>query len=323
MPERPYHWAGQSVAGILERMEYTGCTCNFKIYSKSYKLKQRIPNSPEDMFILPDTQDAIVSQAQWDRVQELRKNKRRPAKAERQGFFSGLLFCPDCGNKLHFATCKSFEGKQDHYVCSSYKSGRGICSAHYIREDVLREMVLERIRAVNEYIRNDVEGFQEEWLHCRRADQEQSIRDDKKRVEQAKKRLADLDIIISRLYEDFVLGNLNQERYRKMSADYEAEQERLKLEIEVTEEWVEQQNEMNDGLDAFIALTKKYVDVTELTPMIVNEYIKRIEVFAPDKSSGKRRQKIKIYFNFVDEVDIPVFSEPSIAESTYGRRKTA
>ena len=108
-----------------------------------------------------------------------------------------------------------------------------------------------------------------------------------------------------------------------MSADYEAEQERLKLEIEVTEAWVEQQNEMNDGLDAFIALTKKYVDVTELTPMIVNEYIKRIEVFAPDKSSGKRRQKIKIYFNFVDEVDIPVFSEPSIAESTYGRRKTA
>ena len=158
MPERPYHWAGQPVAGILERMEYTGCTCNFKTYSKSYK------------------------------------------------------------------------------------------------------------------------------LHCRRAD---------------------------------------QERYRKMSADYEAEQERLKLEIEVTEEWVEQQNEMNDGLDAFIALTKKYVDVTELTPTIVNEYIKKIEVFAPDKSSGKRRQKIKIYFNFVDEVDIPVFSEPSIAESTYGRRKTA
>ena len=79
-----------------------------------------------------------------------------------------------------------------------------------------------------------------------------------------------------------------------MSADYEAEQERLKLEIEVTEEWVEQQNEMNDGLDAFIALTKKYVDVTELTPTIVNEYIKKIEVFAPDKSSGKRRHRINL-----------------------------
>ena len=118
-----------------------------------------------------------MSQAQWDRVQELRKNKRRPAKAERQGLFSGLLYCADCGGKLHFATCKSFEGKQDHYVCSKYKSGRGDCSAHYIREDVLRELVLERIQAVNEYIRDDVEGFQEEWLHYRRADQERDIRD--------------------------------------------------------------------------------------------------------------------------------------------------
>ena len=168
MPERPYHWAGQSVAGILERMEYTGCTCNFKIYSKSYKLKQRIPNSPEDMFILPDTQDAIVSQAQWDRVQE-----------------------------------------------------------------------------------------------------------------------------------------------------------RLKLEIEVTEEWLETQETMSADVDAFVALTQKYVDVQKLTPTIVNEYIKKIEVFPPDKSSGKRVQKVKIYFNFVDDVEIPVISEPVVAKSTPGRRNTA
>ena len=115
MPERPYHWGNQSIVAILERQEYTGCTCNFKTYSKSYKLKKRIPNEPEDMFYLPDTQEAIVSQAQFDRVQELRKNKRRPVKAERQGLFSGLLFCADCGSKLHFATSKRFEGKQDRY----------------------------------------------------------------------------------------------------------------------------------------------------------------------------------------------------------------
>ena len=323
MPERPYHWGNQSIVAILERQEYTGCTCNFKTYSKSYKLKKRIPNEPEDMFYLPDTQEAIVSQAQFDRVQELRKNKRRPVKAERQGLFSGLLFCADCGSKLHFATSKRFEGKQDCYVCCHYKSNRGTCTAHYIREDVLREIVLERIRAVNEYIRDDVDAFQEEWLQCRRTDQERSIRDDKKKVEQAKKRLFDLDVIISWLYEDYVLGNLSQDRYKKMSSDYEAEQERLKLEIEVIEEWVEQREEMNDGLDAFIVLTQKYVDVEELTQTIVNEYIKKIVVYAPDKSSGKRTQKVKIYFNFVDDVDIPIFFEPITTETTYGPRKTA
>jgi len=321
LPKNPYGWKDQSIVGILERQEYTGCTCNFKTYSKSYKLKKRIPNNPEDMFIVPDTQEAIVSQAQWDRVQELRKNKRRPAKAERQGLFSGLLYCADCGGKLHFATCKSFEGKQDHYVCSKYKSGRGDCSAHYIREDVLRELVLERIQAVNEYIRDDVEGFQEEWLHYRRADQERDIREDQKRVEQARKRLANLDVVMSRLYEDYALGEISKEKYKKMTADYEAEQERLKLEIETTEEWVEQRQAMGDDLDAFIALTKKYVDVTELTQTIVNEYIKKIIVFAPDKSSGKRTQKVKIYFNFVDDVEIPVISETITTENNLWTQK--
>ena len=142
-------------------------------------------------------------------------------------------------------------------------------------------------------------------------------------MEQAKKRLANLDVVMSRLYEDYALGEISKEKYKKMTSDYEAEQERLKLEIEVIEEWVEQREEMNDGLDAFIALTQKYVDVEELTQTIVNEYIKKIIVYAPDKSSGKRKQKVKIFFNFVDDVDIPVISEPIITQTTYEHRKTA
>lgn len=76
-------------------------------------------------------------------------------------------------------------------------------------------------------------------------------------------------------------------------------------------------------LDAFIALTQKYVDVIELTPTIVNEYIKKVLVYTPDKSSGKRGQKVKIFFDFVDEIDIPALSEEIVTETTYKRRKTA
>ncbi|MEY8404961.1 recombinase family protein [Oscillospiraceae bacterium 44-34] len=323
MPERPCHWVEQSVAGILERMEYTGCICNFKTYSKSYKLKKRIPNAPEDMFILPDTQEAIITQEQWDRVQELRQHKRRMTKAERQGLFSGLVVCADCGSKLHFATCKNFDGKQDHYVCAKYKSGRGTCSAHYIREDVLRDVVLERIRAVTEYIRADVEGFQEDWLMCQREEQEKSIREDKRRLEKAKKRLADIDKLITRIYEDMVLGDLSQERYQKMLEGYEAEQAALNNEVIGLEDWVATREEMEDNVDQFLALLEKYVDIPELTPTIVNEFVKQIIVYAPDKSSGKRTQKVKIVFNFLEEVEVPEISEPVITQTTYGRRKTA
>ena len=323
LPERPCHWIEQSVVNILERMEYTGCTCNFKTHSKSYKLKKRIPNALEDMFILPDTQEAIVPKEQWDRVQELRQHKRRMTKAERQGLFSGLVVCADCGSKLHFATCKNFEGRQDHYVCAKYKSGRGTCSAHYIREDVLRDVVLERIRAVTEYVRANVEGFQEDWLMCRREEQEKSIREDRRRLEKSKKRLADIDKLITRIYEDMVLGSLSQERYQKMLEGYEAEQAALNNEVIGLEDWVATREEMEDNVDQFLALLEKYVDIPELTPTIVNEFIKQIIVYAPDKSSGKRTQKVKIVFNFLEEVEVPEISEPVITETTYGRRKTA
>ena len=218
---------------------------------------------------------------------------------------NGLRLCNDIRRGLHIGGCR-----RRILPFRSFRSGQ-----HFIHTGFSRVL-----QSRFDFRRIKVKKF---LIARGRTDQERSIRDDKKKLEQAKKRLADLDVIISRLYEDYVLGNLNQDRYRKMSADYEAEQERLKLEIEVIEEWVEQREEMNDGLDAFIALTQKYVDVEELTQTIVNEYIKKIVVYAPDKSSGKRKQKVKIFFNFVDDVDIPVISEPIVTQTTYERRKTA
>ena len=108
-----------------------------------------------------------------------------------------------------------------------------------------------------------------------------------------------------------------------MSQSYEEEQKRLKLEIAVTEEWVDQQRELEDNLDAFLALPEKYVDVRELTPAIVNEFIQKILVYAPDKSSGKRQQRVRIFFNFLDEVEILAVLEPIIYERSTKSRKTA
>ena len=184
-------------------------------------------------------------------------------------------------------------------------------------------MVLERIRAVTEYIRADVEGFQEDWLMCRREEQEKSIREDKRRLEKAKKRLGDIDKLITRIYEDMVLGSLSQERYQKMLEGYEAEQASLNNEIIGLDDWVATREEMEDNVDQFLALLEKYVDIPDLTQTIVNEFIKQIIVYAPEKVNGKRTQKVKIVFNFLEEVEVPEISEPVITKTTYGRRKTA
>ena len=300
LPAEPYAWKEASVEDILARMEYNGCTCNFKSYSKSYKLKKRIPNAEADMYIVQGTQEAIVPMEQWKRVQELRKNKRRNTKADHHGLFSGLLFCADCGSKLTFATCCTDSFRHDHYICSHYRSGHGDCTGHYIREDALAEIVLDRIRAVNEFVRVDVEGFEEEWLHCSQKEQERAIRENEKRIAQIRKRLADIDTLQSRIYEDSVLGNLSRERWQKMSRDYDAEQERLQLELEVLAESMEQQQDDVDAVAQFKRLAAKYLDVPELTPTIVNEYIQKIIVHAPEKDRGIRTQRIQIIFNFAD-----------------------
>ena len=224
---------------------------------------------------------------------------------------------------MHFCTCKSYEGKQDHYICSKYKADRGECTAHYIREHVLRAIVLECIWAVTAYVREDAKGFQEEWMQSTRDAQAKSIQQDQRQLAQAKKRLADVDKLMTRLYEDHVLGSLPEERYQKMTAEYEAEQESLRTEIEVLEELIPSQQEATDNYDRFAALVEKYVDIPVLTPTIVNEFIKKILVYAPDKSSSKRKQEIKIIFNFVGQVDIPILTAPILLEGTAQNRKTA
>ena len=306
LPEKPYHWDPKSVAGILERPEYTGCTVNFKTYSKSHKLKKRLHNIPENQRIFPNTQPAIIDEQVFVRVQELRENKRRPAKqAERQGLFSGLLYCADCGSKLHFATGKNMTPQQDCYRCSRYKSNTGDCTMHFIREETLKLFVLQRIFDVTALFFDDAMAFEEaaKKQHFQEAEKEAQKR--KREIAQAEKRIAELDRIFKRIYEDDISGTISHERFLKLSTDYEAEQRELTEQVKTWREVVEIFEQDRSDFDSFAAIVRKYVGIRELTPTIVNEFVKKIIVHAPDKSSGHRRQKIELVWNFIGEVNLP------------------
>ena len=306
LPEKPYHWDPKSVAGILERPEYTGCTVNFKTYSKSHKLKKRLYNVPENQRIFPNTQPAIIDEQVFVRVQELRENKRRPAKqAERQGLFSGLLYCADCGSKLHFATGKNMTPQQDCYRCSRYKSNTGDCTMHFIREETLKLFVLQRIFDVTALFFDDAMAFEEaaKKQHFQEAEKEAQKR--KREIAQAEKRIGELDRIFKRIYEDDISGTISHERFLKLSTDYEAEQRELTEQVKTWREVVEIFEQDRSDFDSFAAIVRKYVGIRELTPTIVNEFVKKIIVHAPDKSSGHRRQKIELVWNFIGEVNLP------------------
>ena len=303
MPDNLYRWDYKSIAGILERPEYTGCTVNFKTYSKSHKLKKRLQNAPENYRIFPNTQPAIIEEQVFERVQELRANKRRPTKTGRQGLFSGLLYCADCGEKLYFCTTNSFTPKQEHYVCSNYKSNTGTCSAHFIREETLKLFVLQRIFDVTAMFFDDIQSFQNMVYQQRFEEAEKAVKWQKKELEQARKRIAELDRIFKRIYEDDINGTISHERFLKLSAEYEAEQKELTEFVKLEQAAVDTYEQDRTDFDSFAAVIRKYVGIRELTPTIVNEFVKKIIVHAPDKSSGHRRQKIEIVWNFIGELE--------------------
>jgi len=152
-PANPYVWCSSAIVGILENRQYTGCAVNFKSTTVSYKVHKIIHNAVEDYQIIPNMQEPIISEDVWLRVQELRKNRRRPTATGRTSLFSGLVFCPDCGAKLHFAAAKSITRNQEHFRCSNYKSGRGTCTIHYIRDVVLEKIVLEAISDLADFVK--------------------------------------------------------------------------------------------------------------------------------------------------------------------------
>ena len=165
MPEHLYQWCAKSVSGILERREYTGCTVNFKTYTKSLKFKKRLQNPKENQRIFEGTQPAIIEHGQWERVQILRENKRRPTKTGKTSMFSGLVRCADCGAKLYYCTSNSYkDDSQDHFVCSNYKSNTGSCRIHYIREITLYKRVLECIQQTLTYVQLFNDDFTQEML---------------------------------------------------------------------------------------------------------------------------------------------------------------
>lgn len=301
LPHEPYRWSEQSVIHILEEMDYIGCTVNFKTYTKSYKLKKRLENPKENWAIFYDTQEPIVSKEQWERVQELRKNKRRNTKTNKQGLFSGLIFCADCGSKLHFATCKRFDSTQDHYRCSQYKGNTGSCTVHFIREETLKKIVLNQIFQITAMMYDNADEFFNLVARQQLDEQEKEIRNKKKQMAKIQKRIVELDKIFKRIYEDDITGAISHERFLKLSAEYETEQKDLQKQVDKFQKETAEFDRQQIDFNQFRHIVQKYVGITELTPTIVNEFVRKIIVHAPDKSSGHRVQKIQIIFNFIGE----------------------
>lgn len=308
-PEDPFVWNADTVARILDNRQYTGCAVNFKSTTVSYKVHKQVHKPKGEWQIIPNTQEPIIDENTWLRVQELRRNKRRLTATGRKSLFSGLVFCYDCGAKLHFCASKSLKRNQEHFRCANYKSGRGKCTAHFIRDVVLEKIVYEAISGLADFVR----CYEPEFLALQEQKQivarKQELQVTKNRLEQARRRTAEIDRIISRIYEDNIAGKISDDRFVKMSASYEAEQKELEKSISDCEEKLKNADKAATDLRILLRGLREFSMVRELTPTIVNTLIQRIEVHNKDMYDGHSHVKVDIYFTAVGMIDIPTEKE--------------
>ncbi len=303
------HWDQKTIVGILENRQYTGCAVNFKSTTVSYKVHKRVEHPKGEYQIVPNKQEPIISEEEWLRVQELREQRRRPTATGRQSLFSGLVYCPDCGAKLYFCAAKSLKPNQEFYCCSNYKSGRGNCTVHYIRNVVLEKLVLEAISDLADFVRCYEPVFLYMLAKKNNALKKAELRKLKHTVEKGQQRVVDLDRLIEKIYEDNALGRLSDERYARMMTSYEKEQKTLIEEVGQSQKTLAESEQQTVDLRLMLRTLRELTDVKELTPTLVNSLIQRIEVHNNDKSSGHCYVKVDIYFTAVGMIDIPTEKE--------------
>ena len=298
-PAIPYNWCSATVADILSKQEYCGDTVNFRSTTKSFKNKKKIERPSEEWQIFKDTHPAIIDRETFALVQELRKHRRRPTKSGIVSPFSGLLYCADCEEKLYYSVTNNYKREQAYFFCSSYRKNSDVCSAHYIREKVVEQIVLESMQRILLNVQVFEKEFARKQMDCYTEDKKKLLAAKRRELSKAKKRMAEIDTLFQKIYEDNASGKLSDERYATLSLSYEEEQKTLKAAVPEMQAYLETETDKTESLQRFIQKVKQITELKALTPELIHEFVDKIVVYAPRYLDGKRVQLLDIYYSGV------------------------
>lgn len=318
----PYIWTNAALASILDRKEYLGHTVLGKTVRESFKSKKRRKATEDEMLFFPDTHEAIIDQETWDRANRLRK--RSPKKISRGPYFhrlSGMVFCADCGSRLGYhAQNKKDSDEWDPmsggFQCSKYRNIYLACSSHYVGIKQLEAALLKAVQAVSQYVLQDEDAFIDQLMTQWELKQQQATAEEKKELAAAHRRITELNNLIQGLFESQINGTMPERQVQRLIAQYDEEQSRLESRVSELEKRDEVSAPKKADINRFVALVRKYQNITELTDEMLYEFIDKVIVHAPNGGHGKaREQKLDIYFNFIGNYlpPMPEISEEELA----------
>ena len=300
-------WDYTTIVGILENEEYLGHTVNFKHYKKSYKSKKSYNNPRENWAIFKNTQEAIIDQDTFDIVQQVRAGRRSLTDMGTPHMLSGMLYCADCGEKMYLCRCTTVK-QAEYFNCSTYrKKKKKYCTSHQITAHAALALIQNDLQ----YTVKFANKYKDEFVNIlKRSTDARSKRELTTAItekEEAEKRIVELDKIIQSLYEDKVAGKISEERYIKMSDNYEAEQKALTERLNYLKAEIEKAKTQYDNIQRFLAVVKKYSDFDELTPEILRAFVDKVIIHEKIKVDGRYVHTIEIIYNFVEAIDLPDF----------------
>lgn len=335
---RPYDWGATTIRYILSRPEYLGHTVNFRSYKESYKDKKNRIRPQEEWMVIENTHEAIIDRETWDVVQKIRQTPKRTDKTGIANPLTGLLFCADCGAKMY--NHKSVPNPKredlgidpatglftrDSYDCSTYKLTMNRverkCRSHHINTLSLRALILDTIRMVSEYAISNREEFIQKVRQASEIQQKESARELQRQLRRAEKRHGELDVLIRKLYESFALERLTEKRFDMLLSAYEREQTELEKAISEGKAELETYQNDTDRVQAFLELAQKYTDFSELTTPMINEFVDKILVHAPERIDGDRTQVVEIYLKFIGKFELPSEPVPEITPEEIAARQ--
>lgn len=303
----PEIWNNSTIRYILVQMAYTGCTVNFQTYRKSFKSKKMAFHPKDEWKIFEDTQPAIIDRQTFDTVQKMREHKRVYIKSNETNMFSGLLYCADCGGLLTIQRYKK-NHDYDHFYCSTYrKKKKGLCTPHRIRVKDLKEVILQDLRKICEYVAFHEKEFIENYLKSTTAEQQKAQAKAQSELSKTTARIEEINGIIRKLYEDNVKGKMTDERFDFLAKSYETEQTELRAKTEELKKIIAATEQDNDNLKKFLKIVEHYLCIEELTPEILHSFIDKIYIDEAEIFDGKKMQGVRIVYNFVGAIVLPQY----------------
>ena len=281
-------WGARMIHEMLTNPIYTGDLVQGRRRVKSYKVHQ-IEAVPEDEWVrVPDTHEAIIPHETFDKVQALLvRDTRTSPKGREVHLFSGFLKCADCGKSI----TRSQSGKNIYYACSTYKNrSRTACSMHSIKHNRLETAVLFAIQ----YQVSTAVSYSEIVAHINAAplkkSQSHRLND---QIAAKEKELTKITRYKQSLYQDWKDGEISQQEYRDMKADYERQAAEL---ADVLARLNAERAELANGVDkehpALVAFAK-YQSIETLTREILTDLVDHIKIY--------ENGNISVHFKFVDE----------------------